>query len=249
MKHEEFLYKISKRMSFDCGLPVNVNEQTINGYIDECSEFFYEKYPDALESKYLIISLENFNSDTFKSERQILLPDCIHSIADLTETNQNSGAGIYNDINPDYRKLNITMANGGRLGVLGNKDAMLYRLVDASYADFINSNFVLKTISFDFNRYTHRLVIKGRDPKTDLVADVYVKIPIENLYDSVFFFKYLLAHLYRQVDLVLSFVEINAIGGNRLNTSKLERISDTYMKEVEDEIEDANDGSDFFFMV
>jgi len=223
MTEKEFIKKLLDRATVHCQIPIKFNEDSVKSFISESAEVFYKRYHDASSEEYIIMELDMFQTPLFRAKRQVILPSCVRAITMLRETNT-SGFGRFYEIAPDYKKLSYPLEGYGK-SYAGRSD-LLYAVTEHAYEDFIMTNFRLSTVRFSYNDINRRLTVLGRDPTNALVADAVVNIPLEDLYNSVYFFKKVLSEIYYHADMVISLIEFNAVGGYRIDGSKLERFKE-----------------------
>lgn len=248
MTRSQFISKVSRRISSDCGIPVNLSVDLIKDIIDDSKEWFYENFDGAIQSEYVVISGDLISTDLFKAKRQILLPECVRYIYELRKAGAGHAAsvGFSTATNPDFRKLSYVV-NG-----YGNRYAarydLVYSLTEMWRSQFLNNHLALNTIRYDYNHNTNIMTLLGHNSGYDMIAEAGIDIDDESLYSNIFFFKYVLAELYQQAEIILSIVDVNLVGGNKINTQVLGKMHDKYMKEIERELDDQGKTSDFFII-
>ena len=99
MTEAQFISEIQAEMTGSGSLPIVLEEVEIKRIIAQSSRWFYENYGDAVETTHYVVEKKAFNNPQFKSNRQIILPDCVVSVYQFKEIN---GVGRLGNIDRDF---------------------------------------------------------------------------------------------------------------------------------------------------
>lgn len=223
-------------------LPTEPNELALKTIIDNALRWFKQNDDESHEFEYIVLSGKNFNTDLFKSRRQIKMPDCVESITLLQEPGSKfsfSGIAGANRGNTHFDRA---------LAISGNSDTMLYAVVANYYQDFIASNFMLRTVAYEYNPHSKMLTITGRDIGGDLIAGAYVHLCEESIFENDRFHRYVAAKIKMSFSRVFGLVTVKTIGGLPLNLNDYKSEGKEELQKVETEIKEARAGDfiDFF---
>lgn len=237
MTRDAFIERVIEEITEGRSMPVSPKRERINSIINDAKRYFKEYDDEASQFEYIIISSGIVNTPLFKAKRQIKLPDCVIAVTSLNEMGT-----WYNtaNINPDFRKTNFNY----HLAAAGDSDTMLYGVVASYYADFLR-NFIVRTISYEYNNNTHALTLRGRDNFIDAVAGVYTVIPDEGMFEIDRFFRYVVGKCKISFGNVFSLVDAKLLGGLNLNVKEIKQDGKDLVKEVKDEIDGLRDSADF----
>ena len=86
----------------------------------------------------------------------------------------------------------------------------------------------------------------GRNTTVDLVAEIFVNIPMEGLYSMDRFFRYVCGQCKKAFTTIYSLTDAKMLGGIGLTLSDLRADGNDEIKEVKDEIEKQRQEADFF---
>lgn len=235
-----FIERVIDTITYGKAIPSAPNERAIKTIIKNAAIYFWNNDDEAQETEWLVIRASAFNTDLFKAKRRILLPSCVHAVANLQTTGRINGASAF---------AFASQTSGGNTilnSYLGASSGdMLYAVARNYYADF-QRNFILKDIQYDFNSYTHHLTIMGRNTTVDLVAEIFVNIPMEGLYSMDRFFRYVCGQCKKAFTTIYSLTDAKMLGGIGLTLSDLRADGNDEIKEVKDEIEKQRQEADFF---
>lgn len=241
MTRSAFIQKIIDEITEGGSIPISPKKDRINNIINNSAAWFWQNDDDSHQFEYIVVSKEALKTPLFKEKRIIKMPDCVHAIAGVTEMGFIHGYQ-FSEISPDFRKT----AFNYHLALSGDSDTMLYGVIASYYADFMR-NFVVRTVSFDFNNYTHLLTITGRDKVTDLICEAYVNISEEALFENNRFFRYVAGYCRKSIGSVLSIADMKLLGGYGLSGKDIKSDGKDEMEKVEKEIIDQrNNTVDFF---
>ena len=126
----------------------------------------------------------------------------------------------------------------------GTENLMYYTL-NMYWLD-VASHIINHTISFNYNRNTHKLFFPGQTPDRDCVLHTYTKIPIDMLMRDEIFFRYVVAKCKMQLSRVIGTFDFNLPGGIKINFDLIRSEGESALEKIEEEIK-SEEGMDFFF--
>lgn len=241
MTRGEFLLELKDEIRGTCALPYSIPDKEINRIIDQAKKYFYRNYREAVESQYYVVPASEFSKPEFKANRTILMPDCVVSVYECKEM---SGGGRLFSVDADFSD-NRLMAAELFLSPFQSDD-MVMRTAQYAYWDLAQA-FFLELLRFDFNRNTHKLKIKGRDPKKNVFLQTYVSIPEEDLFEDWFFIRYCTAMVKIALGRILGFFEYQLPGGVSINSGDIKSEGEDERDKILQQIDDEN-SPDFMFI-
>lgn len=240
MTRNAFIEQVVEEVTEGRSIPVTPKPSRLETIISRAVKYFNENADDAVEHEYIIIPKTIVGTPLFRNKRRVKLPECVEAVTGLQEVGALLNSGAQN-INPDYRKTNFNY----HLAVAGDSDTMLYGVMASYYADFIR-NFVLRSLAFEYNPHSNMLTILGRDHFADLVAESYVHLCPEDLYNSDRFFRYVCGKVKVSFARVFGFVNAKTVGGLEININDIKNDGEQLIKDVEEEIKDDRNTVDFY---
>lgn len=243
MTNDEFIANVQQELSVACALPFTVPIPEINRIIKYSSDWFYKKYEDAVEERYYFISTEWFKNDQFKLERTVTMPDCVFSVWQLKKLKEDFARSMSFDGTADFGIERLFLSDSVSLGQ-GTENLMYYTL--NMYWMDVASHIINHTISFNYNRNSHRLFIGGQTPDRDCVAMCYSKIPLEHLMNDEVFYRYVVAKCKVQLSRILGTFDFNLPGGIKINYDLIRDEGKEEIEKIEEEVK-SEEGMDFFF--
>jgi hypothetical protein len=241
--NDEFIANVQQELSVACALPFTVPIPEINRIIKYSADWFYKKYEDAVEERYYFISTEWFKRDQFKLERTVTMPDCVFSVWQLKKLKEDFARSMSFDGTADFGIERLFLSDSVSLGQ-GTENLMYYTL--NMYWMDVASHIINHTISFNYNRNSHRLFIGGQTPDRDCVAICYAKIPLEHLMNDEIFYRYVVAKCKVQLSRILGTFDFNLPGGIKINYDLIRDEGKEEIEKIEEEVK-SEEGMDFFF--
>ena len=115
--------------------------------------------------------------------------------------------------------------------------------------DFIKQ-FVLKTIAFKYNQYSHYLFIEGRDTtiSLDMAARVQVDMDETNLFEAEIFHRYVAAQIRLVGARAFSIVKMKALGGGSIDWTEIKEIAKSDLADVKQIMSDDDSGAAFLMI-
>jgi hypothetical protein len=243
LTEDEFISLVQQELSVACALPFTVPVPEIKRIIKLAADWFYKKYEDSVEERYFIIPKTNFESNEFKKSRTIPLPECVFSIFSLKKLREDFGRTYSFDGTGDFGIERLFLSDSVSIGQ--GTENMMYYVLNLSWLD-LSSHIINHTISFNYNRSSHRLFISGQTPDRDCVAHGYMKLPLEYLMKDEVFYRYVVAKSKVQLSRILGTFAFNLPGGITINYDLIRSEGQDELTKIEEEIK-ADEGMDFFF--
>ena len=243
LTEDEFIGLVQQELSVACALPFTVPVAEIKRIIKFSADWFYKKYEDAVEERYFIIPKTNFLSPEFKRSRTIPMPECVFSIFQLKKLKEDFGRTFSFDGTGDFGIERLFLSDSVSMGQ--GTENMMYYVLNLSWLD-LSSHVINHTISFNYNRSSHRLFISGETPNRDCVAHGYMKLPLEYLMKDEIFYRYVVAKAKMQLSRILGTFAFNLPGGITVNFDLIRSEGQEELQKIEEEIK-GEEGMDFFF--
>jgi hypothetical protein len=242
MTQEEFIALVQQELSVACALPFTVPVAEIERIIKFSAEWFYKKYEDAVEERYYVIPKTNFKTDQYRKSRTITLPDCVFSIFSLKKLKEDFGRTYSFDGTGDFGIERLFLSDSVSIGQ--GTENMMYYVLNLSWLD-LSSHIINHTISYNYNRASHKLFVGGETPDRDCVAQCYVKLPFEYLMKDEIFYRYVVAKCKIQLSRILGTFNFNLPGNITINYDLIRSEGTDEVTKIEEEIK-SEEGMDFF---
>lgn len=243
LTQEEFIANVQQELSVACALPFTVPIPEIQRIIKYSADWFYKKYEDAVEERYYFISTQWFNTEQFKKERTITLPNCVFSVHTVKKLKEDFGRRMSFDGTADFGIERLFLSDSVSIGQ-GTENLMYYTL-NLYWLD-VASHIINHTISFNYNRNSNKLFISGSTPERDCVIMCYAKLPLEHLMRDEIFYRYVVAKCKVQLSRILGTFNFNLAGNIQINYDLIRSEGQEEITKIEEEIK-AEEGMDFFF--
>jgi len=225
MTEQQLITDIIDEITFSGALPYGLPEKEIKRIIENDSRYFWDNWRHAVESRYLLLPLELFQTATFKKLRQIQLPDCVQFVVDFKEA---KGGSIFGTIDRDFAEQKFIGAEIFLTPFIG--ESIMYRTVMFSFLDLTKA-MLLDTIAYDYNKNSKLLGVVGRTPKTNAVIKIFKKLDQDKLFEDEMFQRYVRAHAKVRLAHMLQTFDYSLPGGIKVN---YQNIVTTAEKEMED---------------
>jgi hypothetical protein len=251
---DEFIRNINSHITGACMIPIKLPKKEVIQIVSRAKEWFYKKYEDSVQENYYVVDKANFNTSAFKSSRKIELPGPrpdgsgrIFSITSLNVAGEQmiglSGKRGFVDADFSIERLIL----GGTYSVpytSAGGENLMYYVITENYFDLAKQVLVNK-ISFDYNRLTRNLIIKGEKPKSHLVLEVNETISDCALFQDEIFFRYVAALVKKAIGTMIMMFGYSMPGNITLNGDMIRDDAQTDIEKIEEEIK-GDEGVDWF---
>ena len=245
ISREEFIKKVNDELTMYGSIPFKLPYVAIEGLIKDSLDFFYRKYPDALQEYYLLVFRDYINSIEFKTNRRIQLPRSIYSVNNVIKNNDR-----YNYDNSDfsiYRAIGYSSYSGRGAGY-SMVDNTIQWLGQMSLFSLFNDVVLSNVVSYEYNRLSRTIFISGEIPTEDLIIIAQERLPEEFLFEDDYFRKYVRALAKIRLAKIMGFFNIPLPGNVQIDFDGLANEGNDELTEVKEEINTEENIADYFFM-
>jgi hypothetical protein len=225
MSEQELIEDINDEITFSGALPYSLPPKELKRIIDNDTKYFWDNWKHAVESQYLLLPLELFNTDQFKKRRQIVLPDCVQFVVDFKEA---KGGSMFSTLDRDFADQKFIGSEIFMTPFIG--ESIMYRTIMFSFLDLTKA-MVIESIAYDYNKNSKLLGVIGRTPKTNAVLRVFKRLDPDKLYEDEVFQRYVRAHAKVRLAHMLQTFNYTLPGGVTVN---YQNVVTTAEKEMED---------------
>ena len=248
-----FIQRVQAEVTQSCALPFAVPVERIPEYILQAAQYFWQTDDLSCEERYYFIPFSAICKET-KLNKLVQLPPQILGVHGVYKIQQNLKYGAMGDFSIERMMLSTYSTLGGA-GVVGGGFVAGTGTSGYNLTDVITSLYEVDTfnqylnppLSYNFNQYSSKLVLLGDLGRSDLLICCNVRCRIQDLYNNIYFFKYVVGLCKRALSMIYGMYEFKLPGGVNINYSKLEEQADKELEEVKEWIE-ANKATDYFFM-
>ena len=145
---------------------------------------------------------------------------------------------------------NYTFSYGGAQGgamYAGTTNWSLTDVVSSLYELSTFDDFLNTPITYNYNKYSHKLVLLGDLGYSDLVINVMQRCGIHELYNNYWFFRYCVCLVKKGLSTIYGTLEFKLPGGVTINYSKFSDEANEEMDKIEERLK-SNYSADYFFV-
>ena len=242
MTQGKFIERVIQEITFGGKIPNKINGERLNNIISNSVRKFRDKDDRSTLQHHLILPVSLFETEYFRQTRKVKIADCVKAVTDLKISNRQYLAWNGN-VDSDFNKLGTV--SGQFLG--GTGVSILQAVATASYYDFAQT-LNLQTVSYDFDEYSHQLVILGSNPRYDLIAEVFSYICEEAMYEMSSFFDYVCGKCYEDYAIVTGFTKLKLLNDYEINVSEIKSKGKELIDDVKKEWDEQLGESDFIVL-
>jgi len=245
----QFIQRIIQELTQSCALPLPVPAAAIPALILQAAQYFWENYDFAVEERYYC--LRNVDFAKCGPNLTVKLPQRIISVFGVYKTSNTFMYGALGDFSLERMILNnsaLVSGTGGTLSdVFGSGTG--YNIVDVMgglYEIQTYKGMFDAPLTFNFNPYSHILIILGALGNSDILLQTFLRCKIQDLYQLYYFFRYCVCLGKKSMSTILGTYEYKLPGGVTLNYSRFEDSADNEMDKIDEWISKQH-SADYFF--
>ena len=249
-----FVTQVIAEVTQSCALPFAIPLDRVIFAIQQCAKWWWENYDLASEERYYMIpNKEVCRGNQFN--KLVVLPQQILSVHGTYKVQQHLKYGAMGDFSMERMMLSTYslmggagMVGGGALpGTYGGAGYNLTDVVSAMYEVDTFNQTLNPPLTFNFNPYSHKLVLLGDLGYSDLLICCWVRLRVQDLYGIYYFLRHVIAYCKRSLSLIYGMYEFKLPGGVTINYSQLSDEADKEIDEIREWVE--NQRSVGYFML
>lgn len=247
-----FINRVIKKITVSCAISLPVPAEQIPEYILEAAQWFWENVEQAVEERYYLIPNRAICQGN-KLNKIIKLPPQIVSVFGVHKLQEDLRYGTMGDFSIErmmmssYSMFGGAGIVGGGMGLTGGLGYSLSDVMMSLYEVDTFDQFLNPPLTFNYNHYSHKLVLLGDLGYSDLIIQTFVRCRIQDLYESPMFFKLVVAYVKQALSTIMGTFEFKYPGGITVNYSNFKDEASDEIQEVKDWAE-ANRSMDYIFM-
>lgn len=249
----EFIQRVQNEVTVSCALPLSIPVDRIPSFILQAAQWFWQNADDCIEERMYYIKNEDICKNT-RLNKIICLPPRILSIQGVYKVNSFFKYGAMGDFSVERMLLSSYNILGGA-GVVGNGMTNAggiggWNLTDVTFALYEVDTFnqtLNYPISYNYNMFSHKLVLLGNNNNSDLVINTWVRSKIQDLYNNYYFFRFVVCLVKKSLSTIYGTYEFKLPGGVTINYSNFSDSADTELDEIKEWVKN-NRAADIILM-
>lgn len=247
-----FIQRVQKEVTQSCALPMALPAERIPEKILQAAGWFWENVDFAVEARNYVIK----NSDICKGNKLnkiIQLPQQISAVYGVHKLQEDLRYGTMGDFSLErmmmssYSMFGGAGIIGGGLGLTGGTGFTLSDITVALYECDTFDQFLNPPLTYSFNQYSSKLNIIGSLGYSDLIIETFVRCKIQDLYNSHYFFRYVVCLCKLALSEIYGSYEFKLPGGVQINYSMHSDNATNEMEKIQEWAEN-NRACDYFMM-
>lgn len=246
-----FIQRVQAEVTQSCALPFALPVDRIPAFIVQAAEWFWLNSDWCSEERYYLIK----NKDICKCNglnKIIQLPSKIIGVHGVYKAQSQMRYGTLGDFSLE-RMMMSSYSQFGGVGSIGGglsgNNMTGYSLIDvvaSLYEVDTFENVLNAPLSYDYNIFSHKLVILGDLKYQDLLINCYVRTNIQDLYNNYYFFRYVVCLAKQALSGIYGRFEFKLPGGVTINYSGLSDEAKDEIDKIEEWVYNHN-GVNYFF--
>lgn len=248
-----FIQRVQSEVTQSCALPFALPLERIPEFIRQAAQWFWLNSDWCSEQRlYLLKNTDICKCD--KLNKHVTLPPQIIGVHGVYRSSSQMKYGTLGDFSLERMMMTSYSANGGvgsigggyGNGMTGNAGYALTDVVVAMYEVDQYNQTLNAPLTYDYNIFSHNLVLLGDLTHQDLLINCYVRCKVQDLYNNHYFFRYVVCLAKRALSAIYGRFEFKLPGGVQINYSGLEDEAKEELDEIKEWVENHN-GVGYFF--
>lgn len=232
-----FINRVIKEITNSCALNLPIRPASIPPFIIQAAQWFWQNCDFSIEERYYCIKNSEFQR--CGPNTTIKLPPQIISVFGVNKLNDSFNYGVLGDFSLERMIMNNSaLANG----VGGTLTDVFGSGTGYSLTDVVASLYEVQTfkaifdvpLSFNFNEFSHELVILGDLGYSDVLLQTFKRLKLQDMYNNYYFFRLVVAFCLRNLGTILGTMTFKLPGGVEINYDRFNTLADNYKEEVEE---------------
>lgn len=243
-----FIQRVINEVTNSCILPMKLPTERVQEYILQAAQWFWENDDSSVEERSYCVPNSTI-CQTSKLNKTVKLPQQIVGVHGLFKTSGGT-LGNLGDFSLERMMMSNYSFNYGNMqgGYMSGTPG--YNLTDVTSSMYELSTYrsMLEVpITYNYNRHSSILVLLGDLGRSDLVINCFVRCRIQDLYNSYYFFRFVVCLVYKSLTSIYGTFEFKLPGGVTLNADSFKDKADEEISEIKEWVKE-NRAVDVFFM-
>ena len=246
----QFIQRIIQELTQSCALPLPIPAASIPPLIIQAAQWFWQNCDFCLEERTLLIK----HTDIQKccNNKILNLPHQVMSVFGVYKVNPNYYYGQMGDFSLERLVINNTVLASGAGGSLSDTygNGSGYNLSDMMAGLYEIATFKSMfdvPITYNFNEFSHKLVLVGDVGVSDLVLQTMVRCKIQDLYNNYYFFRLCVCFGLRSMATIMGAFTFRLPGGSEINYQVFRDMANEEIQKIEEWVQ-KNHSADYFIM-
>lgn len=244
-----FVQRIVQELTQSCALPIPVPASAIPPLIMQAAQFFWDNDDRAVEERWYCLPYSEIRRLGPNMVAQ--LPQQIISVFGCYKITDNFNYGILGDFSLERMMLNNAALASGAGGSLSDifGSGTGYNLTDVTAALYEVQTYKAMfdvPLTYNFNQFSHKLVVLGSLGHSDLMLQVFKRCKIQDLYNDYYFFRYCVCLGMRSMSQIMGTFEFKMPGGVTINYSNFMDRAQNEMDSIFEWLK-SNHSPDYFY--
>ena len=247
----QFMQRVQTTVTQSCALPFAVPLDRIPMLIQEAAEWFWLNSDWCSEERMYVIKNNEFCKGGVN--KIVTLPSKIIGVHGVYRTSSQMRYGAMGDFSLE-RMMMSSYSQFGGVGTIGGGVQGAPGMTGYSLTDVITSLYEVDTfnqvlnapLTYDYNIFSHKLVILGDLKWQDVLINCYVRCNIQDLYNNYYFFRFVVCLAKRALSTIYGTFEFKLPGGVTINYSAFKEEADSEIEEIKEWVNNHN-GVGYFF--
>lgn len=248
----QFVLRVQNEVTTSCALPFALPVERILENIRTTAMWFWQESDFACEERYYLLK----NSDICRGNimnKIAQLPSQVVGVHGVYKVNEGLRYGVMGDFSIERMLLSSYSMFGG-VGTVGggfvNGTTQGYTLPDMVMSMYEVDTFnqtLNPTLTYNFNQFSHKLVILGDLGWSDVLICCSIRCRIQDLYNDYYFYRAVVAACKKNLGTIYGMYEFKLPGGVTINYGRLDDQAENELEEIKEYFE-KNRAVDYFFM-
>lgn len=248
----QFIQRVQAEVTTSCALPMALPIERIPEFIRQAAEWFWLNSDWCSEERMYVIKNKDICTCDVMN-KTITLPNQIIGVHGVYRTSSQMRYGTMGDFSLERMMMSsyssfggVGSIGGGLNGTPGNAGYALQDMITAMYeVDTFNQS-LNAPLTYDYNIFSHKLVILGDLKWQDILVDCYIRCKIQDLYNNYYFFRFVVCLAKQALSAIYGRFEFKLPGGVQINYSGLQDEAKEELDEIKEWVYNHN-GVAYFF--
>ena len=245
-----FIKRVQNSVTQSCALPFALPIDRIPAFIQQAAEWFWLNSDWCSEERMYVIKNEEFCKGGMN--KIVTLPSKILGVHGVYRVQSQMRYGAMGDFSLE-RMMMSSYSQFGGVGTIGG-GLMGNGMTGYTLADVVTAMYEVEQfnqtlnapLTYDYNIFSHKLVVLGDLKWQDVLINCYVRCNIQDLYNNIYFFRFVVCLAKQALSTIYGSFEFKLPGGVQINYSNFSDAAEKELDEIKEWVNNHN-GVAYFF--